>query len=60
MNIFKKFMFILAFTMTCETVVEATLTTYPIWRCENNEVICYVGHGYGAKLFCKFKETEEK
>ena len=42
MNIFKKFMFLLAFTMTCETVVEATFSSPSIWRCENDEVICYV------------------
>lgn len=56
----KKFMLILAFMMTCEKVVDSHLTFYPIYRCENEEVICYVGQGYGAHPYCKFKETKEE
>lgn len=60
MNIFKKFMFLLAFTMVCEKVIPAGFSFNSVYRCENEEVICYVGQGYSANPYCKFKEIKEE
>lgn len=42
--------------MTCEIVREDNFAHLPILRCENEEVICYVGGRNTNLLFCKFKE----
>ena len=52
----KLFCLIIGLTMTCEIVREGNFTYIPILRCENEEVVCYVGGGDTNPLFCKFKE----
>ena len=52
----KLFCLIIGLTMTCEIVREGNFTYIPILRCENEEVVCYVGGGDTNPLFCKFNE----
>ena len=44
--------------MTSEVVRKADFSHSSIHRCENDEVICYVGAGNTNPLFCKFKEQK--
>lgn len=52
----KLFCLIIGLTMTCEIVRKGDISSYSIFRCENEEVVCYVGRGDTNPLFCKFKE----
>lgn len=56
----KKILFCLVLAMTCEKYVITTMIQHAIYRCENDEVICYtVDEGIRpGGLFCKFKETK--
>jgi hypothetical protein len=43
-------------TMTCKQVMSGK---FSIYRCENNEVICYVTETYYSDgISCKFKEQQ--
>lgn len=53
----KKILFLIAFTMTCKEVTEGWVPA--IYRCENDEVVCYVKPGRDAGLFCIKKERGE-
>ena len=50
----KKILFLFVLAMTCEKV-PGGLTLPNIWRCENDEVICYTRHLENAGIYCKFK-----
>lgn len=56
----KKILLLLMLSMTCETF--KTPRSYPNFaRCENDEVVCYIFHGYrDGGLFCNFKTGVEK
>lgn len=44
-------------TMTCELVHNDR--KFSVYRCENNEVVCYMTHTYYTDgISCKFKEQE--
>lgn len=51
----KKFLFLLAFALTCQKVHGEGFNEIKIYRCENSEVICYMSSYRAAPLFCKFK-----
>jgi hypothetical protein len=51
----KKYLLVLALTMTCTKVVSGSLMTPTIYRCENEEVICYTKHEHRSGLYCHFK-----
>ena len=45
------------FSMNCTNdLVTNKNTDYNIYRCENDEVICYMAHHDDASLQCSFKE----
>jgi hypothetical protein len=45
-------------TMTCELVHNDR--KFSVYRCENNEVVCYMTHTYYTdSISCKFKEQEQ-
>lgn len=48
----RKFLFLLALTMSCERVTN--IRWGQITRCENDEVVCYIAPVKGG-MFCKFK-----
>lgn len=57
----KKFLFslMLVTAMTCEPVYETV--SKAIYRCENDEVICYLYNGIKqGNITCKFKEQSDE
>ena len=55
-NTFLSILFATAFS--CEPILmHMSITQQRIWRCENDEVICYVNRVDGG-LSCKFKELD--
>lgn len=48
-------------TMTCKGIeIKGTSHWFYIYRCENNEVICYItSGGKQGGVSCKFKEQEQ-
>ena len=51
----KKIILILLVAMTCERVTTEGWNAVNLYRCENDEVICYSG-GFRSGLSCKFKD----
>ena len=52
----KKYLLILAFTMTCTEVVESSFFSLNIYRCENKEVVCYTKTDSRSGIYCHFKD----
>jgi len=49
--------FLIATAFTCKKIDFGILDS--IWRCENDEVICYnYNYGHGTGLSCKWKESK--
>lgn len=53
----KQIILLLAFTLTCENITPHRFYSYDVYRCENEEVICYSA-GHRGGLSCKFKESK--
>lgn len=51
----KKIILLLALIMSCEKMALDGLYNFMVYRCENEEVICY-SSGYYGGFSCKFKE----
>ena len=51
----KKYLIVLALTMTCTEVFENNFQKPTIYRCENEEVICYTKHYHESGIYCHFK-----
>ena len=51
----KKYLLILALAMTCTRAFSGPFGTPTIYRCENEEVICYTKHYHESGLYCHFK-----
>ncbi len=61
----RKFLFLLALTMTCQNVEKGNSYIRGVWssiyRCENEEVVCYIAEqSNGSGISCKFKSDNVK
>jgi len=50
----KKILLLLVLAMNCENVA-GSFSTPVVWRCENDEAICYIDSRTG--ISCKFKDV---
>ena len=50
----KRFLFLMVLSMACKEVVGSIRLPH-IWRCENEEVVCYTRRLEQSGIYCKFK-----
>lgn len=51
----KKILFMFAFAMVCEKVTDVSFTNPVLYRCENEEVVCYTSSDNRSGISCNWK-----